>query len=36
MLFKLFWILFLKNLAESVDNTLENPFDDGKRFFQKI
>ena len=33
MLFKMFIVLLLKNLAESIDNTLENPFDDGKRFF---
>lgn len=33
MLFKMFVVLLLKNLAESIDNTLENPFDDGKRFF---
>lgn len=33
MLLRLFIALVLKNLAESIDNTLENPFDDGKRFF---
>ena len=33
MLFKMFVVLLLKNLAGSIDNTLENPFDDGKRFF---
>ena len=33
MLLRLFITLVLKNLAESIDNTLENPFDDGKRFF---
>ena len=33
MLLRLFIALFLKNLAKSIDNTLENPFDDGKRFF---
>ena len=33
MLLRLFIALILKNFAESIDNTLENPFDDGKRFF---
>ena len=33
MLLRLFIALLLKNLAESMDYTLENPFDDGKRFF---
>lgn len=33
MLLRLFIVLFLRNLAENIDTTLENPFDDGKRFF---